>query len=328
MRTERLSPDPAGIAQAAAWLRAGGLVVLPTETVYGLGASALDRTAVARVYAAKGRPSDNPLIVHLADRSEMDMYAVADERARLLSRALWPGPLTLVLASRGQFGTGTIALRVPAQPIAQAIIACAGRPVAAPSANRSGRPSPTTFADALGEMDGRVEAIVEGPPADYGIESTVLDLTAPVPALLRPGAVSADEISRLLGGQEIVRTSGSRRSPGTRYRHYAPDVPVTLFFGESVDLRAAIAVALAANPRSVYIGLREDAPEGATGLCARDLPQLQAGLYPTLLEAERTGRPVLAALPQESPESEGVRDRLLRAAGGRAVRAAAGREAD
>lgn len=328
MRTERLMPDPDGIAQAAAWLRAGALVVLPTETVYGLGANALDRTAVARVYAAKGRPSDNPLIVHLSDSAEMGLYAVADARARMLAQALWPGPLTLVLSARGLFDAPTIALRVPSQPIAQAVIARAGRPIAAPSANRSGRPSPTTFADALMEMDGRVEAILAGPAADYGIESTVLDLTAGTAALLRPGAISAAEISRLLGGEEVTRVPGSRRSPGTRYRHYAPDVPVTLFTGDPAAVRAAIAAALAADPRSVYIGLREDAPPDARGLCARDLADLQAGLYPTLLEAERTGRPVLAALPRESPASEGVRDRLLRAAGGRVVRAGAGGEAD
>lgn len=327
MRTLHLAPNSPGIDEAAALLRAGALVVMPTETVFGLAANAQDPSALARIYAAKGRPSDNPLIVHLSDAAEVGIHAVADARARLLANALWPGPLTLVLEGRGLFGAQTLALRVPAQPIAREIIRRSARPIAAPSANRSGRPSPTSFEDALREMDGRVEAIVAGPRADYGIESTVLDLTSEEPAILRPGAVSAETISRILGGAALARPEASRLSPGTRYRHYAPDVRVTLYSGPPEAVRDMVAAALSETPASVYIGLRETAPDGASGLLCDDLLELQAGLYAALLHAERVGRPIVAALPEESPDAEAVRDRLRRAAGGRVIAVGTGGEA-
>lgn len=328
MRTLELLPEDRDIERAGAVLRGGGLVVMPTETVYGLAANALDPTAVARIYAAKGRPADNPLIVHLSDPLEIGLYAIPDERARLLAAAIWPGPLTLVLPGRGLFARPSLALRVPQQPIARRVIAAAGRPLAAPSANRSGRPSPTTFRDALGEMRGRVEAVIAGPPAEFGIESTVLDLTGPRPALLRPGAVSAETIRDLLGATELLRPAGSGRSPGTRYRHYAPEVEVTLLQGPPEAMRQAAQEALSRHPAAVYIGLGDTAPDGAAGLCAKDLAELQAGLFRTLLEAERLGRRVVAVLPAASPAAEGIRDRMIRAAAGRVVEVRAQRRAD
>ncbi len=314
MRTELIRPDASGIARAAALLRAGALVAFPTETVYGLGANALDASAVARIYAAKSRPSDNPLIVHVAGIEEIGRWAEPDERAWRLADRFWPGPLTFVLPSRGLLPGATVALRMPAEPTALRLLQAAGRPVSAPSANRSGRPSPTTAAAAMSEVGGRIEAVLDGPAATVGIESTVVDLTGPTPMILRPGDIDQRQIERVLA-TEVGHASGSRRSPGTRYRHYAPSVPVHLFAGGGDWLRRALAAALLAEPAAVYIGLAAAAPEGATGLLARDLADLQRRLYETLRDAERLQVPVIAAWPPASPEAAGVRDRLLRAAG-------------
>ncbi len=319
MRTELIAPDAAGIARAAALLRAGALVAFPTETVYGLGANALDPSAVARIYAAKGRPSDNPLIVHVAAPEEISRWAVADERAWRLVERFWPGPLTLVLPSRGQVGVGTVALRMPSEPIARHLLALSERPVSAPSANRSGRPSPTTAEAVLEEMAGRIEAVLAGPAAQVGIESTVLDLAGPVPLILRPGDVDRRQIETALAA-EVGSEAGSRRSPGTRYRHYAPDVPVHLYAGSDAWLRREIAAALSADPEGVYIGLDGTAPAGARGLLARDLGELQRELYRALRQAEAGGAQVIAAWPPASPQAAGVRDRLWRAAGGQVTK--------
>ncbi|MDA8344352.1 MAG: L-threonylcarbamoyladenylate synthase [Thermaerobacter sp.] len=325
MMTQRLKPDDAGVSCAAALLRAGALVAFPTETVYGLGANAADPGAVARIYAAKGRPADNPLIVHVASPGAIDEWAVPDVRARELARRFWPGPLTLVLPGRGLFGAPTLALRMPAQPVALALLAAVGRPIAAPSANRSGRPSPTSAQAAYQEMQGRIEAVLEGPTARVGIESTVLDLSLAEAALLRPGGISAAQIADALG-EHIGEAKGSARSPGTRYRHYAPEVEITLFADdERQRLIESVARALSACRGSWYIGLAETAPKGAKGLLANDVRQLQQELYAALLEAERQGAPVVAVLPPQSSSAAGVRDRMLRAAGGK-VQAAQGRE--
>lgn len=315
MRTELIAPDAAGIERAAALLRAGALVAFPTETVFGLGANALDATAIARIYAAKARPADNPLIVHVARPQDIGRWAEADERAWRLVAAFWPGPLTLVLPSRGVLGDASIALRMPAEPIALRLLAACQRPVSAPSANRSGRPSPTTAAAAMRELDGKIEAVLDGPPAKVGIESTVLDLTGSTPLILRPGGIDQRQIEGVLA-MRVGSAGGSSRSPGTRYRHYAPDVPVHLYAGGDAWLRDALAHALLAEPRAVYIGLAKTAPPGAQGLAAEDLEDLQRRLYEALRDAELRQVPVIAAWPPLSPEAAGVRDRLWRAAGG------------
>ena len=316
MRTELIRPDAAGIARAAALVRAGCLVAFPTETVYGLGANALDPSAVARIYAAKGRPSDNPLIVHVAEVQDIGRWAEPDERAWRLAEVFWPCPLTLVLPSRGSLGDGTVALRLPAEPVARQLLQACDRPVSAPSANRSGRPSPTTAAAVLHELGGRIEAVLDGPAARVGIESTVLDLTGPVPLILRPGGIDQGRIEAALAAK-VGSQGGSRRSPGTRYRHYAPDVPVRLYSGSDAWLRDTLAAALLAEPQAVYIGLAGTAPAGAEGLLARDLEDLQRHLYAALRSAELRQVPVIAAWPPASVESAGVRDRMWRAAGGK-----------
>ena len=315
MRTELIAADAAGIERAAGLLRAGALVAFPTETVYGLGANALDASAVARIFAAKDRPSDNPLIVHVAGPDEIGRWAAAGAWAWRLAELFWPGPLTLVLPSRGTLGDGTVALRMPAEPTALRLLAACRRPVSAPSANRSGRPSPTSAEAVLDELGGRIEAVLAGPRAKVGIESTVLDLTGPKPLILRPGGLDQITIEAALG-VEVDSASGSRRSPGTRYRHYAPDVPVLLFAGSDAWLRQALAEALLAGPEAVYIGLAATAPPGARGLLAQDLGELQRRLYEALRDAEARLVPVIAAWPPASAAAAGVRDRMWRAAGG------------
>lgn len=241
VKVERLAGDRAGIEQAAAALRAGELVAFPTETVYGLGADATSAAAVANVFRAKGRPRDNPLIVHVAGAAAARALGVVwTEAAAVLAQHFWPGPLTLVVrttpairvpaAVRG--GLDTVAVRCPDHPLAAKLLAAAAIPVAAPSANRSGRPSPTTadaVADALGgdSAAGRVW-LVDGGAARIGVESTVVDVSGPHPVLLRPGGLGRAAIEQWVGPLADPAPGGPARSPGMRYRHYAPERPLVL----------------------------------------------------------------------------------------------------
>ncbi|MDF1501573.1 L-threonylcarbamoyladenylate synthase, partial [Roseisolibacter sp. H3M3-2] len=232
------APDPAVLAEAAAVLRAGGLVAFPTETVYGLGAHALDADAVRRIFAAKGRPSYNPLIAHAADADGARALAAAwPDAAERLAAAFWPGPLTLVLPKRPHVpdaltaGLPAVAVRVPAHPVALALLRAAALPVAAPSANRFTELSPTTAAHVAKALGDRVDLIVDGGPAGVGIESTVVDLTGARPALLRPGPLGAEAIGAVLGetptpGAVPDRVDAPRAAPGMVERHYAPRAEV------------------------------------------------------------------------------------------------------
>ncbi|MDB5035370.1 MAG: translation factor [Chlorobi bacterium] len=225
---------------AARLLRRGEVVAFPTETVYGLGADALDPEAIRRVFAAKGRPSDNPLIVHLAAAADMNRCAIPDERAALLADAFMPGPLTLVLRSLpvipdiARAGLPTVALRVPAHPVAAALLARSG-PLVAPSANISGRPSPTLARHVIDDLAGRIAAVIDGGACGVGIESTVVDLSGADVLLLRPGMITAAEIELLLGLPVITATgaTGAPRAPGMKYRHYAPGTPVRLVIADT-----------------------------------------------------------------------------------------------
>jgi L-threonylcarbamoyladenylate synthase len=227
-------PDATAIARAADVLRRGGLVAFPTETVYGLGANALDAAAVARIFAAKGRPVNNPLIVHVARIDEARELAAEwpDNAARLAER-FWPGPVTLVLAKRPivpeivTAGASTVGLRIPAHPVARALLEAAGVPIAAPSANRSNEISPTTAEHVLKSLDGRIDIVLDGGPTSGGLESTVLDLTARPPRILRPGLISPAEIEQVIGPVErpsLARVDSQHPlgSPGQLPRHYAP----------------------------------------------------------------------------------------------------------
>jgi len=240
--TETLAADPPGIARAAALLRAGALVAFGTETVYGLGADATDARAVAAVFAAKGRPHFNPLICHFPDAEAAFAQVTANASARRLADALWPGPLSLVLARRADCpvallagaGLDTLAVRVPAHATALALLRAVGRPVAAPSANRSGQISPTTARHVLDGLAGRIAAVLDSGPCPVGVESTVLDLCGARPFLLRPGGVTVEAIEALVGPvgrgipHAVAEAARTLRSPGLLVSHYAPDAPVRL----------------------------------------------------------------------------------------------------
>lgn len=218
------------IEEAAAYIRAGSIAAFPTETVYGLGADAMDSAAVRQIFVAKGRPADNPLIVHLADALQIDQVAAeVSEEAQGLVEAFFPGPLTIVLqksdriVSEATAGLNTVGVRVPSHPVAHEFLRACGRPVAAPSANRSGRPSPTTWQAVLEDLDGRIPCILRGGRSTVGLESTVVDCSTSPPRVLRVGAVSVEALKRIVPAISVLSEDGAlARSPGTRYRHYAP----------------------------------------------------------------------------------------------------------
>ena len=246
--------NPGSIRRAGEILKRGGLVAFPTETVYGLGANALDAEAAARIYAAKGRPSDNPLIVHIA-RME-DLSAVArniSHKAVLLAERFWPGPLTMIFekTARVPYGTtgglDTVAVRMPKDKVALAVIEAGGGFIAAPSANTSGRPSPTTAEHVAQDMNGRIDMILDGGPAGIGLESTIVDMSGEIPTILRPGYISREMLRETVGQVEVDQAliredSGIRpKAPGMKYRHYAPKAPVTVFDGAPSRTAAHIA---------------------------------------------------------------------------------------
>jgi len=306
--TEILRPDKSGIARAAALLREGRLVAFPTETVYGLGADATNDAAVAAIYAAKDRPATNPLIIHVASFDDARKLARFSAAAEALAGAFWPGPLTLVLPARKDAGLslhalapgGTVALRVPEQPVAAALLAAAGRPVAAPSANPSGRISPTTAAHVLAGLGGRIAAIIDGGSCEVGLESTIVEPGEP-PRLLRPGGLPAREIEALLGRPLAAAPASDRPSaPGQLASHYAPRAPVRL------DAEA---------PREgeVYLGF---GPGRATlNLSAGgDLREAAANLFGHLHALDAMGRPIAVAPVPETGLGRAINDRLRRAA--------------
>lgn len=234
-RTRVLKSDERSLALAATILRAGGLVAFPTETVYGLGARAYDASAARRVYKAKGRPSDNPLIVHVCDEAMLaEVVKRVTPLARRLMDAFWPGPLTLILEKSARVpgavtaGGRTVAVRCPGHPVARALIRALGEPIAAPSANLSGRPSPTTAAHVLRDLRGRVALIIDGGPCRKGLESAIVDARASRPIVLRHGTLTAEAISRAAGAPLKAPGASSPLSPGTKHRHYAPSCRVIL----------------------------------------------------------------------------------------------------
>ncbi len=277
------APQKRLILTAAEVLRRGGLVAFPTETVYGLGADALNADAVKQIFVAKGRPLDNPIIVHVASAADLDRLAenVPEEARRLVDR-FWPGPLTLILRRSGLVpdgvtgGLDTVAVRMPRNSIALALIRALGRPVAAPSANLSGRTSGTTAGHVLQDFAGRIDMVLDGGPVPVGVESTVLDLSRRPPAILRPGAVTPEDLAPLLGRVVMGRgRGGSRRSPGTRYRHYSPRARVTLVEQNDQEAVAQLLHEVGRNKRKVAVvtaGHPFVGP-GKAGLVVRQMPQ-------------------------------------------------------
>lgn len=343
-------PQPDRILAAAAVLRDGRLVAFPTETVYGLGANARDSAAVARLFIAKGRPSTDPLIVHVADAAQVaevahDVPAIV----RDLAATFWPGPLTLILAKDPAIpdtvtaGLPTIAVRVPAHPIARALLAAARIPVAAPSANRFSRPSPTRAEHVLADLDGLIDMVIDGGDATIGVESTILDLTVEPPVIRRPGGISAEQIAALI---PQVRTLAETRTsdepqpaPGQLLRHYAPRATLTLYVGEEDALAARVATdvraAVAAGHRVGVIAPEEDLLVLAPRLAAvaghgrvvtmrcgsrRDRDQAARDLFGVLRAVDAAGVDVIYALtPSGLGIDAAIVDRLTRAAEGRVI---------
>ncbi len=251
VKTKLLNPqtDATALTQAAALLRDGEVVAIPTETVYGLGADAFSRAAVRKIFAAKGRPQDNPLIVHIADVEQLEeLCPKVPEAAEKLARNFWPGPLTIIVPKNGRIpaetsaGLDTIGIRLPAHPIAREIIRLAGVPIAAPSANLSGRPSTTTAQHVLRDMDGKIAAVVDGGACTVGLESTIVSLAGDVPRLLRPGGVTLEQLRAVLGTVEVdealyctIDDTAQVSAPGMKYRHYAPKATVVVVVGTPQD---------------------------------------------------------------------------------------------
>ncbi|HEX6860597.1 MAG TPA: L-threonylcarbamoyladenylate synthase [Caulobacteraceae bacterium] len=294
------------VAAAVEALRNGGLVILPTETVYGLAADAANPTAVARIYEAKGRPSFNPLIAHVADLAAAERVAVLDERARKLAKTFWPGPLTLVAPARegvcdlARAGLDTVAVRVPAHPLARAVLEAFGGPVVAPSANRSGRPSPTTYLDAIEETGAAAAITLDGGPCHIGLESAVVALLDE-PRLLRPGAVTREEIEALVGPLAEAQAD-ARRSPGRMSLHYAPNAPVRIDAEWPREGEAFLAFGPSDSPFNL-------SP-------TRDLREAAANLFAMLRAADRTSPKAIAVAPiPDHGLGEAINDRLRRAAG-------------
>jgi len=307
--TLSLTPDAPGLTRAAALLRAGGLVAMPTETVYGLAADATDDRAVARIFEAKGRPRFNPLIVHLAEVGQVEAHAVLTPLARRLAAAFWPGPLTLVLPLRGGLsplvtaGLDTVAVRLPAHPVARALLAAFGGPLAAPSANPSGRISPVTAQHVLDGLGGRIEAVVDGGPCAVGLESTILDATGAVPVLLRAGGLPVEAIEAL--GLSVALPSGTAvTAPGQMASHYAPRGRVRL-------------EVTAPEPGEIWVGFGPCPGAALTLSEAGDLTEAAARLFHALHEADALagpgGRIAFAPVP-ETGLGRAVNDRLRRSA--------------
>ena len=310
--TRRDDPDSttASDREAVAALRAGQLVILPTETVYGLAADAANPVAVAAIFEAKGRPRFNPLIAHVADAAAAEAIALFDPAARTLAEAFWPGPLTLVAPVRdrdrvcdlARAGLDSVAVRVPGHRRARAVIADFGGPVVAPSANRSGRPSPTTFADAVEETGSAAAAVIDGGDCAVGVESTVVSVLDGRVTLLRPGAVTRAEIEALVGP---IDTGGEgHRSPGRLALHYAPDAPVRI---EARDARDG----------EILLGFGPGSGDPRWSLSPTgDLREAAANLFRRLREADRERPSGIAVAPvPDHGLGEAINDRLRRAAG-------------
>lgn len=328
------------LTKAAEYLRAGKLVAFPTETVYGLGGNAFDVTAAARIYAAKGRPSDNPLIVHIADISALEeLAAEVPETAYALAEAFWPGPLTLILKKSGKVpktttgGLNTIAIRMPSDEIASALIRLSRVPVAAPSANVSGRPSTTRAEHVIKDLDGKIDMIIDGGASRIGLESTIVDLTGDVPLILRPGYIIAETLAEVLGevqfDEALLKHSRSEpivaKAPGMKYRHYAPGAPLYIIEGRSEDVVRYInaeAVKNAAEGKITGILATEETKKlykGGMVFCAgarEDGDTIAAALFDILRGFDEAGANVIYSESfADNPLGTAIMNRLLKAAG-------------
>lgn len=336
----RDSPQEEALLEAAEYIKAGRLVAFPTETVYGLGGNAFDAGAAGRIYAAKGRPSDNPLIVHIADTSALKVLAEeVPESAYLLAESFWPGPLTIILkkskavpkATTG--GLNTVAIRMPSDEIARALIRLSGVCIAAPSANRSGRPSTTKAEHVIEDLNGRIDMILDGGASKIGLESTIVDLTGKVPLILRPGYITAEMLAEVLGevqfdGTVLKRTAEDpavARAPGMKYRHYAPKAPLYIVEGNQEEvvryINSEAASCVAAGTLAGILATEETKGlyTGGMVFCAGsrgNAETIAAGLFDTLRGFDETDVSVIYSESfADSPLGTAIMNRLLKAAG-------------
>ncbi len=331
MNTQRLTQADAALA--AEILRQGGLVGIPTETVYGLGANGLDPEAVSHIFQAKGRPQDNPLILHIPEASWLERYCKEIPlTAYQLAQAFWPGPMTMILKRKDivpdvvTAGMDTVGMRCPSHPLCREIIALAQVPVAAPSGNTSGRPSPTTAEHMLEDMNGKIDAIVDGGPCSVGVESTIIDLTCQPPRLLRPGGITLEQLESVLGevavDPAVTRLMGAGekpKAPGMKYRHYAPKAPVTVVAGEGAASAAYIAAHAAPGDGVIcfdeYAGSFSQQVVRTMGP-ARDKGEQARHIFDDLRAFDHTQ---VSAIWAQCPDSKGIglaiTNRLNKAAG-------------
>ena len=332
------------IKRAGEIIAGGGIVAFPTETVYGLGANALDEEAVKKIYKAKGRPSDNPMIVHIsqvsdvhdiAEISEATMSEKAMENLKRCADAFWPGPLTMVLPKKEIVpltttgGLDTVAIRIPSHKTARMLIEYSRCPIAAPSANLSGKPSPTTATHTLDDLDGRIDAIIFGSDCQVGIESTVVDMRKDEPVILRPGRITADDLSNAIGGVVLIHPSLKQkdmsqndvdmsqnmvaRSPGMKYKHYAPEAEMQIFISDTNDREKALKMAEEEANRLKTIGKK------TTIISFTDGIEAAHDLFRRLRDADKAGYDVILAVGVSDDESGGigfsVMNRMLKSAG-------------
>lgn len=344
MMTTILKDTIEDIKRAGEIIAGGGIVAFPTETVYGLGANALDEEAVKKIYKAKGRPSDNPMIVHIsqvsdvhdiAEISEATMSEKAMENLKRCADAFWPGPLTMVLPKKKIVpftttgGLDTVAIRMPSHKTARMLIEYSGCPIAAPSANLSGKPSPTTAEHTLDDMDGRIDAIIFGSDCQVGIESTVVDMRKDEPVILRPGRITAEDLSNAIGGMVLIHPSLNKkdmsqsdvdmsqnmvaRSPGMKYKHYAPEAEMQIFISDTNDREKVLKIAEKEADRLKAIGKKTTIFSFTDGIeAAHDL-------FRSLRDADKAGYDVILAVGVSDDESGGVgfsvMNRMLKSAG-------------
>jgi len=335
--------DDKAFMDAAKALREGKLVAFPTETVYGLGADALNPDAVRRIYEAKGRPSDNPLIVHIAEVSSLnELVAEIPEAAALLIDAFWPGPLTMIFKKSDLVpdiitaGLDTVAIRMPDNPIAQKLIREAGVPVAAPSANVSGRPSPTTCKHVIDDLKGRIEYIIDGGPCQVGVESTVLDVTSDVPMILRPGGITLEMLENVLGNvrmDSVLEIKGDirPRSPGMKYRHYSPKADMFLISGNPDSVVKKINELVEDSSRKgLKVGIltsQENADKYNADVIVnigsvKNIEQIAAGLYDSLRTFDDKNVDVIYSETfEETGVGRAVMNRLKKASAGKIIKA-------
>lgn len=337
MQTILTQADDASICQAAQLLQQGQIVAFPTETVYGIAASAYCGSAVNKIFEAKGRPQDNPLIVHIDTLDMLDgLVSQVPESAKKLAAAFWPGPLTMVLprgpkvADEVCAGLDTVGIRMPSHPVARQLITACGLPLAAPSANLSGSPSPTTAADVFADMDGRLPMILDGGSCQVGVESTVVTLAGPQPVLLRPGYVTKEQMEEVLGEEvllsgailEKLKEGETARSPGMKYKHYAPKAEVTILRGSFEDYAAYVAqhqengtfcLCFEGEETKLSVPCVTYGHETSGAEQAHDLFRALRALD------EQGAKTVYARCPQDTGVSLAVYNRLLRAAAFRVV---------